>query len=455
MDTKKLSRRDFLKAASLVGAGAALAACQPAATSAPAATPSGAGSPTSAPAGTLAPTAKPAAKAVTLNLTLLDYFDSTKPVIENNILAALKQTNPEITVKVNYSAWNRYNEELTTAFAGGVTPDVMAGGAVYVPQFGQRDWVLPLDSYITAAKDWNWEDFVPGSREDATYKGKIVAVPYFLDVRSLWYRKDMLKAANVDNPPKDWDELRKVALACTKRDGDKITVAGFTNPPLAANWQNDFQVYMTFLGAAGGTLLSDDLKKCTVADAHGVETAEIFRKLFLEDKVSPYPTFENQGDLSAILFNKAAMMIGNTNLETVAKTQAKDVLPNLMAAAPLRGKTHLWINKYMVSKLTKEADASWALLSHLTNKASLEAYSASMNSVCPRASLSTAGYMTDNMKVLAKAAQVATVYPKHHRLVEIFRPVATGLEAIYRGQKSSADALKDAAAAIDKILAEG
>ncbi len=449
MDNHKLSRRDFLKAASLIGASATLAACQPAATSAPAATQ------VPAAAATIAPTAKPAAKPVELNLTLLDYFDSTKPVIENQILGALKQTNPEITVKINYSAWNRYNEELTTAFAGGVTPDVMAGGAVYVPQFGKRDWVLPLNSYIQAAKDWAWEDFVPGAREDATYNGKVVAVPYLLDVRSLWYRKDMLTAAGVTAPPTNWDELRTVAKACTKRTGDKIDVAGFTNPPLSANWQNDFQVFMAFLGTAGGTLLSEDLKRCTVADAPGVDTAELFRKLFLEDKVSPYPTLDNQGDLSAILFNKAAMMYGNTNFETVAKVGAKDVLPNLMAAAPLGGKTHLWINKYMVSKLTKAPDASWTLLSHMSSKSSLEAYSASMNSIAPRASLGAASYMTDNMKILAKASQVATVFPKHYRLVEIFRPVATALEAIYRNQKSSADALKEAAAAVDKILAEG
>lgn len=448
MDLKKLSRRDFLKAASLAGASAALVACQPAAsTSAPAVT--------SASAATVAPTAKPAAKPVELSLTLLDYFDSTKPVIEDKILAALKQSNPEITVKINYSAWNRYNEELTTAFAGGVTPDVMAGGAVYVPQFGKRDWVLPLDAYITAAKDWNWEDFVAGSREDAAYNGKVVAVPYRLDIRTLYYRSDFFKEAGIQAPPKDWVELRKTAASLTKKEGDKITRAGFTNPPLAANWQNDFQPFMAFLAAAGGKLLSDDLKKCLVADAAGVETADLFRALFLEDKVSPYPVFENQGDLNAIHTNKAAMMYGNDGLDTIAKANTPDIAPNLMAALPPRGKTHIWINKYMVSRLTKNPDQAWNLLSHLTNKTSLEQYSASMNSIAPRSSLGTASYMTANMKVLAQAAQTASVFPKHHRLVEIFRPVASALEAIYRNQKSSKDALTEAATAVDKILAEG
>lgn len=445
MSEKRFTRRDFLKTAALAGAGLSLAACAPAAT------------PTVEPTkpAAAAPTAKPAAKPAELQLTLLDYFDSTKPVIEEKILGALKQTNPEITVKINYTAWNRYNEELTTAFAGGSTPDVMAGGAVYVPQFGQRNWVLALDSYIQAAKEWNWEDFAPGAREDAVYNGKIVAVPYVLDIRTLWYRKDILAEAGFSAPPKDWEELRKIGAACVKKEGDKITRAGFTNPPLAANWQNDFQVYMAFLAAAGGKLLSDDVKKCMLTEAPAIETAEFFRKLFLEDKISPYPTFENQGDLNAIHTGKAAMMYGNHGFEVVAKNNAPAVLPNLVCAAPLRGKTHMWINKYMVSKQTKNADAAWTLLAHLTSKTSLELYSASMNSIAPRASLGTASYLTENMKTLAKAAQVTNVYPKHHRLVEIFRPVAAALEAIYRAQKSSADAMKEASAAIDKILAEG
>jgi multiple sugar transport system substrate-binding protein len=462
MPARKVSRRDFLKVAGFAGAGLALVGCQstpaPTATQAPAAPESEA---TEAPAASVdeateAPAAQPAAaEPVELNLTLLDYFDSTKPVIEDDILGALKESHPEITVKINYSAWNRYNEELTTAFAGGVTPDVMAGGAVYVPQFGKRDWVLPLDDYIATAADWDWEDFVSGAREDALYNDKIVAVPYRLDVRTLWYRKSYLQEAGYDNPPTDWDELREVAKATTLRDGDKITRAGFTNPPLSNNWQNDFQPYMAFLAAADGKLLSDDLQHCLIAEDAGIQTAELFRQLFLVDKVSPYPTYDNQGDLNAIHFNKDAMVYSNDGIETVAISQAADVLPDLYAALPLRGKTHLWINKYMVSKLTKAPDASWLLLSHLTSKSSLEAYAASMRSVTPRASLANADYLSDNMKVLAQASQVASVFPKYYRLVEIFRPIAAALEAIYRGEKGTEEALKEAVEAVDKILAEG
>ena len=70
---------------------------------------------------------------------MADYFDSTKVALEEQILPGFAEIHPEITVDINYTAWNKYNEELTTAFAAGVTPDLMQGGAIFVPQFAYRE----------------------------------------------------------------------------------------------------------------------------------------------------------------------------------------------------------------------------------------------------------------------------------------------------------------------------
>lgn len=94
---------------------------------------------------------------------MADYFDSTKVALEEQILPGFAEIHPEMAVEINYTAWNKYNEELTTAFAAGVTPDLMQGGAIFVPQFAYRDWILPLDDYM-ATNDWNWEDFYPATR---------------------------------------------------------------------------------------------------------------------------------------------------------------------------------------------------------------------------------------------------------------------------------------------------
>lgn len=448
MDNKKLSRRSFLRAAGLTSASAVLAACAPAAPATEAAQ-TGQEQPNQAAA---------PAQEVTINLTMVDYFESTKKALEEEIIPAFKEAHPNYNVAINYTAWNKYNEELTTAFAGGVTPDLMQGGAIFVPQFAKRDWILPLDSYISAASDWDWDDFMPSTQEDVTMDGKVMAIPYRLDVRTLWYRSDYLEEAGFDGPPTTWDELREYAKATTKTENGKITRTGFHFQPASTNWQNDFQIFIALLAATGGKFISDDLTKSLLTEAPALETANFMRALVFEDQSAVYPPFENQGDLGALHFDQGVMTIANEGVEINAVLYAPDKLPVLKAALPTAKevqKTHVWINKFFISKLSPVPDDAWLLLEHMTSKKYLEVYTASFNGIPSRKSLSEADYFTENMKVLAKAAENASTYPKYHRMAETFRPTATALEEILRGQKDVETAMGEAAAAIDKILAEG
>ncbi|HQY92183.1 substrate-binding domain-containing protein [Caldilinea sp.] len=442
--TSDLSRRTFLKFAGYTGVALGLAACAPAATPSTGAAPN---------AGAAAPAAEP----VKLLVTMVDYFDSTKEALDQQILPAFAEIHPEITVDINYTAWNKYNEELTTAFAGGVTPDLMQGGAIFVPQFAYRDWILPLDDYIETADEWNWEDFMPSTRDDVTIDGQVLAIPYRLDVRTPWYREDLLAEVGYTAPPATWAELREMAKAATIRDGDEFVRTGFHFPPNTINWQNDFQVFVALLAAAGGKLLNEDNTQSLLAEPESLETADFLRTLVLEDQSAMYPPFENQGELSALHTGKGVLTISNEGPEIAARLYAPETLPLLKAAPPAANKearTHVWINKFFISKLTTKPDATWALLQFITLPEQLAIYTGSFNSLAPRISLADADFVTENMRVMAKAAETATVYPKYHRMAEIFRPTAQALEAILRGEKSVEVAMQEAADAVNNILAE-
>ncbi|MFZ1770380.1 MAG: substrate-binding domain-containing protein [Caldilinea sp.] len=442
--TSDLSRRTFLKFAGYTGVALGLAACAPAATPSTGAAPN---------AGAAAPAAEP----VKLLVTMVDYFDSTKEALDQQILPAFAEIHPEITVDINYTAWNKYNEELTTAFAGGVTPDLMQGGAIFVPQFAYRDWILPLDDYIETADEWNWEDFMPSTRDDVTIDGQVLAIPYRLDVRTPWYREDLLAEVGYTAPPATWAELREMAKAATIRDGDEFVRTGFHFPPNTINWQNDFQVFVALLAAAGGKLLNEDNTQSLLAEPESLETADFLRTLVIEDQSAMYPPFENQGELSALHTGKGVLTISNEGPEIAARLYAPETLPLLKAAPPAANKearTHVWINKFFISKLTTKPDATWALLQFITLPEQLAIYTGSFNSLAPRISLADADFVTENMRVMAKAAETATVYPKYHRMAEIFRPTAQALEAILRGEKSVEVAMQEAADAVNNILAE-
>lgn len=459
----RLSRRTFLRVASSTAVGAILAACG--GSTAPTVNQSATGSNSNASAnsqtgsdtGSTAP-GQIAGGAGTITLALPTYTDDTKKLLADEIIPAFQEANAGTKVTINYTSWERYNEEMTTAFAGGITPDVFMGGAVWTPQMVQRNWALPIDQYVSAAsKEWNWDDFFPALREDVTVDGKIYGVPAYIDIRPFWYRKDYLSEAGISSPPTTVDELREVARTLTQRSGDAISREGFhfSSP---GGWQNDLQAYMIFMHKWGGQFLSDDLSRCALTDDPAIKALEYIHQLIVEDKVQPYPGFESQGDLAPIAMGKAATTVAGANLEVNAKKLAPDQADQLVATLPLKAEkqaTHVWANKFFISRMSKNQDMAWAFLQHLTSSETLAKYNESAGLVPPRKSLGEAGFMTPNMKVALDSTEYAVPYPPHPKLLEMFRPFATNLESCLRGQLSPADTMKQTAEAVDKILAAG
>jgi ABC-type glycerol-3-phosphate transport system substrate-binding protein len=214
---------------------------------------------------------------------------------------------------------------------------------------------------------------------------------------------------------------------------------------------------MYFMEMAGGAFLSEDLSRCTLADPPAVEALEFIYKLIVKDQVQPYPGFEQQGDLGLLAAEQASMTMGSGGIERNALLYAPDQLDQLIVTLPLKHKvqaTHVWVNKFFISKLTANPIMSWALLEHLTGKPMSEVYCASAAQTPPRRSLGDADFMTERMSILLACAEYAVPYPKHWRLIELFRPLATNLEKCLRDEITPSMAMQETCAAIDVILAE-
>ena len=431
MEKKRLSRREFLKAAAVSGGLASLAATR------------------------LGPVFAQDKSAYDFTLAMVDWSDPVQQAFNEVIIPRFIEENPGSTVTINWTNWGRYNEEMTTAFASGVTPDVFQGGAVWAPQMARRRWAVPLDDFIAADADWDWEDFPEGLRADVTVNGNVVGVPYRQDLRTLWYNQEMLSAAGFDAAPTTWDELVQVALATTVKDGNVFSVEGYHLSDSSGNWQKDWQPYLIWLHMAGGSFLSEDLTTCTLDSPEALQALEFLHSLVHEHGVTAYPGIEPQGDLNVIAAADTAMMFGNADVERVLNLYAPDQVDNIFPAAPLTGSvqaTHSWVNKFFISSQSGNVERSWDLLRFLTRKDILEIYAAANNNTPPRLSLLEADYMSDKHKTVLGAATVARTFPQHHNLIELFRPIAAELEQCLSGNKEPSAALADATEAINEIL---
>ncbi|MCY3796990.1 MAG: sugar ABC transporter substrate-binding protein [Chloroflexi bacterium] len=430
--SEKLSRRDFLRIAATSGtaAGVALIGVRPIAAQ---------------------------ADAAQFSLAMVDWSDPVQTAFEETIIPRFVEENPGASVTVNWTNWGRYNEEMTTAFASGVTPDVFQGGAVWAPQMARRNWAVALNDFINADDEWDWGDFPAGLQADVTIRGDIVAVPYRQDLRTLWYNKEMLADAGFDAPPTDWDEFLAVAQATTVRDGDAFDVEGYHYSDASGNWQRDWQPFLMWVHMADGQFLSDDLTSCALDQAGALEALEFLVALVQEHEVTAYPGLDPQGDLNVLAGRNAAMQLSSANMERDVNLYAPDEKETIYPTLPLTGKvqaTHSWVNKFFVSSQTADEAASWGLLRFMTRKDMLEVYSASNNNTPPRLSLLDAEYMSEKHKIILESAVYARTFPQHHNLIALFRPIAAELEQALSGIKAPADALADATSAINEILAD-
>jgi len=430
---KRFSRRDFLKTlgASSAAAGLYLSGLKP-----------------------IYAQDKPA---YDFNLAMVDYSDPVREAFESVIIPQFIEENPGSTVTINWTNWGRYNEEMTTAFASGVTPDVFQGGAVWAPQMARRNWALPLNEFIDADAEWDWADFPEGLQADVTVNGQIVGVPYRQDLRTLWYNQDMLSQAGIDSAPTNWEEFLAAAQATTVQENGVYSVEGYHLSDSSGNWQKDFQPYLIWLHMAGGQFLSDDLTTCMLDQPEALNALEFLYSLVHDHQVTAYPGIEPQGDLNVIAAGDAAMVIANADTERVLNLYAPDMADAIVPAVPMTGAvqaTHAWVNKFFVSSQTSEPTRAWDLLRFLTRKDMLEVYAAANNNTPPRLSLLDADYMSDKHKTVLEAAVYAKTFPQHHNLIELFRPIAAELEQCLSGNKAPADALGDATEAINAILAD-
>lgn len=426
----KLSRRDFLKLAASSGAAASmtLARIQPIAAQ---------------------------SDGMEFSLAMVDWSDPVQTAFEETILPRFVEENPGSSVTVNWTNWGRYNEEMTTAFASGVTPDVFQGGAVWAPQMARRNWAVPLNDFINADAEWDWDDFPAGLQADVTIRGHIVAVPYRQDLRTLWYNKEMLADAGIDAAPTTWDEFLTAAQATTVRGDAGFDIEGYHFSDASGNWQRDWQPFLMWVHMADGQFLSDDLTSCALDQPEALAALEWLVALVREHEVTAYPGLDPQGDLNVLAGRNAAMQLSSADMERVINLYAPDEAETIYPALPLTGNvqaTHSWVNKFFISSQTPDATASWSLLRFMTRKDMLEVYSASNNNTPPRLSLLEADYMSEKHKIVLESAVYARTFPQHHNLIALFRPIAAELEQALSGNKPAADALVDATAAINEIL---
>ncbi|MEZ0327294.1 MAG: extracellular solute-binding protein, partial [Fimbriimonas sp.] len=199
------------------------------------------------------------------------------------VIREFERRHPDIRIKIlSMGAGGMNPQKLMTSIVGNVAPDVISQDRFTIADWASRGAFRPLDDLIARDRDTDPlcprpEQYYEAPWKEATYQGKVYAIPTGADNRILYYNKAIfkekaneLRAAGLDpdRAPRTWSELLAYGKVLTEKNSDgTLKRAGFL-PNFGNVW---LYMYAFQMNAA---FMSPDGKTCTLASPGVVRALE-------------------------------------------------------------------------------------------------------------------------------------------------------------------------------------
>lgn len=288
----------------------------------------------------------------TANLEFWDMVWGPPEYIDTGtaLTAQFSEEHADIDVEYRSTPWANWYQTFATAIGAGTAPDVSTGAGYQAVQFYDQGAIAPLDDFIAELEaDGTLDDFLPGTVERMTYDGHYVALPWAIDIRIPYFRRDILEEVGVE-PPTTWEEFAAVAEAVTSDDRYGFVTAG------AENAASHF-IYFLILNNGGGLFTADG--QPNLMDERNVEALQFFGDLVAAGSVHPASVgYTGDDTLKAFSQGNAAMILNNPGMWN----RFPELDEQIGIMSPLespQGQTGTisWVNNIMMYEQSENKDA--------------------------------------------------------------------------------------------------
>ncbi|NEN05650.1 sugar ABC transporter substrate-binding protein [Diaminobutyricibacter tongyongensis] len=369
------------------------------------------------------------------------------------IAAAFTKENPNITVKVEERPWPEYWSTLQTGAAGGTAPDAFwmlaqnirpyaAGGQLLDISDEIKKENVDLSKYPKAVLDlYNQGD------------GKIYGLPKDFDTNAVWFNKAIFDKAGVAYPKADWtwDDFRATAKKLTN------AAAGVWGVAAPIDYQGG---YYNTIFQAGGQVISKDGKTAEI-DSPEAQAGIKFWTDLQADKSSP--TLKQLSDTEAeTMFEQGKIGMYMSGAYWALQLYNNKAIASNVDIAPMpTGKKQATVTSGIENvgyAGTKHPDAVKKFLIFASGKEAAD-IQAKTGAVLPAYEGGEAEWMAampnfKNLQVFIDAKKYSVPLPVQGNAAEWQGDQTKYLTGAWNGTTSVADATKQYADAIDKVLAQ-
>jgi ABC-type glycerol-3-phosphate transport system substrate-binding protein len=355
--------------------------------------------------------------------------------------------------------------KIITAAAGGKAPDLSLIDCIWVPEFAEAQYLVPLDEL-----DPDWvddvakEDWYEGLTDQTSYDGQLYGLVTQTGTEHLYYRKDWFSAEGIQ-PPETWDELVEAALYFQQEDiREKYGMGDFSLGVLSSVKGGEATTvrWLMVLWSRGGTVFEDD--QVVINGPEGKGALELFYDLVNTHKVVSPQSITWAWDETRKLFGagKTAMFLGGSyewaaiqdqtgwDLETMKANVGFIPMPAGPDGSPTTGTGGM---AYSIYRQSENPELTFEILKLIVGEDLMYEFADATGQVPPRQSVTEMLdpeedwflYNDAQLMVYARPRPGSAVYPR------VSEQIAMMLENAVGGAMTVDEALDQAAEAISLI----
>ena len=267
---------------------------------------------------------------------------------------AFMAENPDAKVTVTAVPWDAAHQKIASAIAAKQTPDMSMIGTTWQGEFAKTGALDPTPTDLISS-----DAFFPGAWDTTVVNDTAYGVPWYVETRVVYYRKDLAAKAGITTPPKSWDDLKTMAKAM-QSGGAKWGIN--LQPGKTGSWQS----VMPFAWSNGASI-SDD-KAYTFDSPEMTEALKYYQSYFTE-KLAPTELAEGALEPGFVKGEIGAFVSGPWHVG-ILKEQGGAGFEDKFAVAPMpsakSATSFIGGSNIAVFKDAKNRDGAWKFIQWLS-----------------------------------------------------------------------------------------
>ena len=264
--------------------------------------------------------------------------------------------NPGVKIEVTAIPFDAAHDKLATAITANKTPDVSQIGTTWMGEFATQA-LDPTPATIDKST------FFEGAQKTTEVGGTSYGVPWYVETRLVYYRKDLAAKAGITTMPTDWAGLKDMAKAMQTKAGAKYGI------DLQAGGQGSWQSILPFAWSNGAEVASADQKKYTFDTPETAEAVKYYQSYFT-DKIAAKQLPQNSRAPSFVNGSVPMFISGPwemSGLNELGKAGFKDKYGVMMMPKQKTATSFVGGSDLAVFKNSKNRDSAWKFVQWLSD----------------------------------------------------------------------------------------